>query len=118
MVAVTPFSTPLIRPAEADAVSALTLDGAARARVDTAPGGLPWARVRRVAEYVQANLSGQLTLAELSAVVHMSPYHFARLFKVSVGISPRQFVIRQRIERAKRLLREHRVYVGEVARAV
>lgn len=81
-------------------------------------GGLPGARLRRVVDYVEANLAGALVLAELSALVHMSPFHFARLFKQSTGVSPRQFVIRRRIEAAKRLLTEPVPVIREVARAV
>ena len=80
-------------------------------------GGLPWSRFRRVAEHVQANLAGELRLAELSAAVHMSPYYFARLFKKSTGVSPRQFVIRRRIEAATILLADPQAPIGEVARA-
>ena len=87
---------------------------------DQVIGGLPWSRLRRVAEHVQANLAGELRLAELSAVIHMSPYHFARLFKKSTGVSPRQFVIRRRIEAATILLvlADRQAPIGEVARAV
>lgn len=85
---------------------------------DQVIGGLPWSRLRRVAEHVQANLAGELRLAELSAVVHMSPYHFARLFKKSAGVSPRQFVIRRRIEAATILLAHRQAPIGDVARAV
>ena len=48
----------------------------------------------------------------------MSPYHFARLFKQATGVSPRQFVIRRRIEAAKILLAARRLSIGEVALAV
>lgn len=83
-------------------------------------GGLPWSRLRRVADHVQVNLAGELRLAELSAVVHMSPYYFARLFKKSTGVSPRQFVIRRRIEAAAILLvlADRQALIGDVARAV
>jgi AraC family transcriptional regulator len=43
----------------------------------------------------------KLVLAELSAMVHMSSFHVARLFQQGAGITPRQFVIRRRIEAAK-----------------
>ena len=75
-------------------------------------------RLRRVAEYVQANLAGELRLAELSTLVHMSPYHFARLFKKSTGVTPRQFVIRRRIEAALLVLADRQAPIGEVARTV
>ena len=70
----------------------------------TASGGLPWARLRRVTEHIQDNLGRDLRLAELSGLVHMSPYHFARLFKRSTGVSPHRFLLRRRIDRAMALL--------------
>jgi AraC-like DNA-binding protein len=85
---------------------------------DQVTGGLPWSRLRRVVSYVQENLAGELRLAELSALVHMSPYHFARLFRKSTGVPPRQFVIRRRIEAAQTLLAEQQAPIGEVAVAV
>jgi AraC family transcriptional regulator len=85
--------------------------------MDQVAGGLPWSRLRRIAEHVQTNLAAELRLTELSAVVHMSPYHFARLFKQATGVSPRQFVIRRRIEAAKILLAARRP-IREVALAV
>ena len=67
-------------------------------------GTLPWGRLRRVIEYIQQNLDQALTLAELAALLYMSPYHFARLFKCSTGVPPHRFVIRQRITRACAIL--------------
>jgi transcriptional regulator GlxA family with amidase domain len=67
-------------------------------------GDLPACRLRRVTQYIQDNLHRTLRLAELSAHVHMSPYHFARLFKRSTGTPPHRFVLRRRIDRATTLL--------------
>ena len=47
---------------------------------------LPGCRLRRVTEYIQQNLDRDLPLAELADVVYMSPYNFARLFKVRVSV--------------------------------
>lgn len=78
--------------------------------------GLPRASLRRVTDYVEENLSGDLTLARLSGVAHMSPFHFSRMFKLSTGLSPHQYVIRRRVERAKRLLSGTGLPLHEVAR--
>lgn len=67
-------------------------------------GGLPKRRLDRVLEYIAANLSQSLSLTEIAAIAGMSAYHFARLFKTSTGLSPHQYVLAQRIERAKHLL--------------
>lgn len=81
-------------------------------------GGLPEASLRTALDYVGDNLATKLTLAEIAREVSMSPYHFSRMFKLSMGFSPHQYVMRQRIERAKALLRGTDLPVGEVARKV
>ena len=52
----------------------------------------------------EEHLAEDLLLSDIAAVVHLSPYHFARLFKESVGFPPHQYVIQRRVERAKLLL--------------
>jgi len=87
-------------------------------RVDGVVGGLPGCRLRRVTQYIQDNLHQELRLAHLSALVHMSPYHFARLFKRSTGASPHRFLVRRRIEQAAALLAAQPLPIGEIARSV
>ncbi len=81
-------------------------------------GELPAYRLRRVAQYIQEHGRRELRLAELSAVVHMSPYHFARLFKRSTGVSPHRFLVRHRIDEARTLLAARKGSIAEIARAV
>jgi AraC family transcriptional regulator len=78
-------------------------------------GGLPKARLRRVLEYMQAHLDQELSLAALAAVVQMSPYYFSRLFKQSIGLSPHQYLLHQRVERAKHLLANPQRRIAEVS---
>ena len=85
---------------------------------DRTVGDLPVCRLRRVTQYIEDNLHRGLRLAELSAHVHMSPYHFARLFKRSTGTPPHRFVLRRRIDRATTLLTTGELSIGEVARLV
>jgi AraC family transcriptional regulator len=81
-------------------------------------GELPAYRLRRVIRHIGENLACELPLAELSALVHMSPYHFARLFKRSTGLPPHQFLIRRRIDEAFRLLAAQPVSIADIARSV
>jgi len=81
-------------------------------------GGLPEASLRTALDYVGDNLAADLTLAEIAREVGMSPYHFSRMFKLSTGLSPHQYVMRQRIERAKALLTNTDLPVGVVAQEV
>jgi AraC family transcriptional regulator len=82
------------------------------------PSGLPGISLRTALDYVGDNLAADLSLAEIAREVGMSPYHFSRMFKLSTGLSPHQYVIRQRIERAKALLKYTDLPVGMVAREV
>ena len=72
-------------------------------------------QIRRVMDFVQASLSQDLSLETLARQAGFSPYHFARLFRQTMGESPHQFVLRQRIERAQRLLNEGDVSLVDVA---
>jgi len=69
-------------------------------------GGLLPTVLRRVQEYVAAHLPDELRLAELATVANISPYHFARLFRQSVGNSVHSYVTERRLELAARLLAE------------
>jgi AraC-like DNA-binding protein len=83
-----------------------------------APGRLDRRTVDRVAEFVDAGLSGTLTLDRLAAVATLSPFHFARAFKASTGLAPHQFVTARRMQRATTLLVESPASVVQVAHAV
>jgi AraC family transcriptional regulator len=71
-----------------------------------ARGGLPTYRLRRVLDYITAHLDRDLSLAELAETAGLSPHHFAELFRQRMGTTPHRYVLEQRIERAKRLLRD------------
>ena len=81
-------------------------------------GALPPCRLRRVTEYIRQNLDKELRLAELAALVCMSPYHFARLFKCSTGVPPHRFVVRQRIARARAFLATPELSIAQISRKV
>jgi AraC family transcriptional regulator len=72
----------------------------------TYKGGLPGNRLKRVLDYIAANLDENISLAQLSAIAGMSPHYFSELFKVSTGRSPHNYILMQRIERAKQQLRD------------
>lgn len=78
-------------------------------------GGLPKARLKRVLEYIDANLGKNITLSDLAGVVNMSLYYFAVLFRQSTGLSPHRYILNQRVERAKELLRDQQLSVLDVS---
>jgi AraC family transcriptional regulator len=73
--------------------------------------------VRRLEEYVRDNLAEQLSLTAMSGVVGLSKRHFLRAFKEATGTTPHRFVLRMRIEEAKRRLIETNDAMTEVALA-
>ena len=79
-------------------------------------GGLPPGKLRRVKDYMEAHLDGDITFRTMAELVHMSPYHFAHLFKQSTGLSPHQYLLHQRIRRATQLLQDARLSIMEISR--
>jgi AraC family transcriptional regulator len=90
-----------------------------RARSDDAArapeGGLSPRQRRRVAEYIEEHIGERLSLAELAAVAGLGASHFKTLFKRSMGSPVHQYVVRRRVERARRLLEESASPPAEVA---
>ncbi len=69
-------------------------------------GGLPGNRLKRVLNYIADNLETNIRLSKLAAIADMSPHYFSELFKQSTGRSPHNYLLLQRIERAKQRLRD------------
>src|SRR5436853_1895507 len=94
----------------------LVKDHAVRHRpVEMYRGGLGSARLRRIKELVHAKIEDDLGLDEMAQSVGLSTAHFARMFRKSTGETPHQFVLRQRVERAKAMLRAPGARVLDVA---
>jgi AraC family transcriptional regulator len=67
-------------------------------------GALSRGRLRAVVEYIEEHLDRCPTLAQIAAVVRLTPYHFGRQFKAATGLPPHQYLLARRVERAKELL--------------
>ena len=91
--------------------------GTISTQVPTYGGGLPTYHLKRVLDYIDAGLAEDIKLADLARLLDMSPFHFGRMFKQSMGISPHQYVIQQRLERAKHLLKHSDQPIIEIALA-
>lgn len=67
-------------------------------------GKLASANLRRALEFVHENLAEDLSIEDMARESYLSAFHFARSFKDTLGLTPHQYVLRNRIERAKRLI--------------
>ena len=78
-------------------------------------GGLSPSKLRVVKTFVNENLASSLSLADIANLVQMGPCHFARAFKESTGLSPHQYVLRRRIDRAVEMLKDERSSLSGIA---
>lgn len=97
------------------AVQLLHNFGSIQAPLPHYEGGLSPHHLNRVLDYVDAHLTQDMKLKDLAQLLSMSPFHFSRLFKQSMGVSPHQYVIQQRVERAKRLLKQRDRAIIDIA---
>ena len=65
---------------------------------------LPGGFLRRITDYVEANLEKEISVQHLAALVGLSATHFSSLFRNATGVSPHRFLIQKRVERARKLL--------------
>lgn len=78
-------------------------------------GGLPICQLRKVEDHVREHFAEKVPVERLAELVDLSPFHFSRVFKESTGVTPLQFVVRERITRAQQLIRETSRTLIEVA---
>jgi AraC family transcriptional regulator len=81
------------------------------------PGGLAAWQARRTLAYIEANLASKMDIDDLANVVALSRSHFSRSFKQSVGLTPMEYVVVRRVERAKAMISSTREPLAEVALA-
>jgi AraC family transcriptional regulator len=105
------FIDPIAR-ALADRVSALSRSSEPW-QVQTA--GLPDYELRRLNDFIEANLEGEITLAAMASACGIGTKSFVRAFAATTGKSPYQYVIAARVERAKRLIEQDQEGLAEIA---
>ncbi|PSB05378.1 AraC family transcriptional regulator [filamentous cyanobacterium CCP2] len=86
-----------------------------RPRIFSNADGLSSSKLQQVKDYVNNHLHQDLKLNELAAIVQISPYHFLRLFKLRVGLTPHQYILQCRIDKAKSLLQHSHLSIAEIA---
>ena len=77
--------------------------------------GIPPRRLARIVEHIRKNLDTPLGVGTLSRLAEMSQSHFSKMFKLSTGLAPHQFVLQERINRSKQLLRQEDAKIVDVA---
>lgn len=80
--------------------------------------GMAPIRLRRVEEFVLAHLPRDIGLKDIAAVAGMSVFHLAKAFKQSTGKTPYGYVTEHRLHRARSLLHDRKLSIGEIAKAV
>lgn len=77
--------------------------------------GLPKYKLKQALEYINTHLSENMSLEAVSGELGISQFHFCRLFKQSTGIAPHAYLIQQRVERSKQLLKQKELTINEIA---
>jgi AraC family transcriptional regulator len=90
-------------------------DSGACVRIEDPGHSLDHTRLRRVLEYIDANLQNDLTLESLAGVAGYSVFHFARKFTSAMGIPPHRYISRKRLENAMAELAVGKLSLAEIA---
>ncbi|WAL60267.1 helix-turn-helix transcriptional regulator [Thermocoleostomius sinensis] len=88
---------------------------ATRPKLFQSSNGLSQAALTRVKDYINEHLHQVLNLSKIAAIAQLSPYHFLRLFKQRMGITPHQYILQCRLNRAKYLLQHSELSIVEIA---
>ena len=80
--------------------------------------GLAPHKLQRVLDHIEQHLADAIHVRDLAGVVHMSPYHFARMFKQATGQPPHVYITSQRMDQAKNLLGNSELSLVQVASSV
>lgn len=84
-------------------------------RSDTSGNGLAPYQLRRAKEMLSSRLDGEMTIAEIARSCNLTPSYFARQFAMSTGLLPHRWLLHQRVERAKQLLRNSDLTLSDIA---
>lgn len=97
------------------AVHLLRQYAATKPQLTVYEGGLPQRQLSQVLDYMNDHLDHDIKLTDLAALLNMSQFHFSHMFKQAIGTSPYHYLLQQRIERAKQLLKQTDQPIMEIA---
>lgn len=86
-------------------------------QISTYTDGLSKSKLKHILEYIHSHIDSEIKLTKLAEMAGISQYYFCQLFKQSVGITPYQYVLQLRVERAKHLLKSQKMTICDVALA-
>ena len=72
-------------------------------------------RLGGVIDYIEAHLTEEISLADLALVAGLSKFHFSRLFKGAIGLTPHKYVLKRRVERSLPVLKRGELSLAQVA---
>jgi AraC-like DNA-binding protein len=75
-------------------------------------------RLKRVVEYIDADLSSKISLLDLAAIAGLSRMHFACQFRAATGLRPHEFLLQRRICRSKEMMKGTSMTIAEIALTV
>ena len=81
----------------------------------TTQDNINYARIADAIDYIRQNFKHQPNLDEVAEKIHLSPFHFQRLFTEWAGVSPKQFLQYLNVEYAKSILREQQATLFDAA---
>jgi len=89
--------------------------GVAKPKLPSPRGKLNAFQLRSVVDFVDAHISADVSLVSLAQQAHVSPFHFARLFRRTLGVTPHQFVMQLRVLRALSLMKARTLSLAQIA---
>jgi AraC family transcriptional regulator len=90
-------------------------DSGACNEIESATHRLDKIRLRRVLDYINTNINGNISLVELAAIAGYSPFHFARKFSATMGVAPHRYISHLRLENAMAELAAGKLSLTDVA---
>jgi len=72
--------------------------------------------VKKAIEYMEAYYNTNITIEDICKVIHVSQYHFIRMFNEKIGLTPHEYLLTIRIQKAKLLLQKRECSIAECAK--
>ena len=84
-------------------------------KLEAPPNGLAPYKLKQVIELINDNLDEEITIEQMAGIADLSLSYFSRQFKLSTGLTPHQYVMQQRLNKAKTLLKDQRFSLANIA---